>query len=731
MQIDYQYFEPLLVKLNYMSTDDIEKCRQAYAVAYEGHNGQFRSSGEPYITHPVAVAGILADLCLDVPAIQAALLHDTIEDTKFQRPELLKLFGTIVTDIVDGVSKLDKLKFRTRKEAEVANFRKMILAMTKDVRVVLIKLADRTHNMRTLGSLRPDKQRRIAQETIDIYSALAYRLGIMHIKKELDNLSFRALYPNRYRLLKEAADKASNLRKKQILHVQNSIEEALRNNGIKADVQIERVPLYNIYKRMLHKKQKFNSILDIYRFILVTKTQDDCYRSLGIVHSIFKPVPGTFQDFIALPKTNGYQTLVTELINEIGDPVEIFIRTEAMDEVADLGIAQTLMYTPNNKNTIGQQQVQKWLESLAELQHSSVNSIEFNNSVKEEIFPEDIFIFTPRGKIITLPQKSTVLDFAYYIHTNVGIHAVSGIVDGQEVALNQVLRTGQTVEIVTDPQAYPTEFSLTLVNSARARARMRLALKEREMDNYIEKGHRALQDLYQGKSLASLDKKVIQRALEFFNLKSLDDLYAEICLGNIISPVAKAVIDSYLDDNKDSNNILEQLQNGTLVCNLTYADLLAVKHQVVIDPQSFITPDDPIVLTTNFGNGLLVHHQNTNFIRQRNLTPYQHCLIKWGIEALPNSVVHVQLHLETKNQQDPEKFVEQVVELVNTYPKPILRAVIGVNHHDQTTYLKLELHVSNVNEIHNFIDYLSSHSDLINIFRWDRAYSQGHIERVK
>ncbi|RIY32080.1 hypothetical protein CJP74_05605 [Psittacicella melopsittaci] len=729
MQIDYQYFEPLLVKLNYMSQEDIEKCRAAYAIAYEGHDGQFRSSGEPYITHPVAVAGILADLSLDVPAIQAALLHDTIEDTKFQRPELLELFGPVVTDIVDGVSKLDKLKFRTRKEAEVANFRKMILAMTKDVRVVLIKLADRTHNMRTLGALRPDKQRRIAQETIDIYSALAYRLGIMHIKRELDSLSFRALHPVRYRLLKEAAAKASNLRKKQILNVQNAIENALKEHGIKADVQTERIPLYNIYKKMLHKKQKFNSILDIYRFIIVTKTQDECYRSLGIVHGLYKPVPGTFQDFIALPKTNGYQTLVTELINELGDPVEVFIRTESMDEVADLGIAQTLMYTPNNLNTIGQEQVQKWLESLAELQHSSVNSIEFNNSVKEEIFPEDIFIFTPRGKIITLPQKSTVLDFAYYIHSNVGIHAVSGLVDGKEAPLDQILKTGQTVEIVTSDDAYPTEYSLTLVNSARAKARMRQALKDREMDKYIANGNKALEDLYQGQSIASLDSKALQHALDFFNLKSLNDLYAEICIGNIISPVAKAVIDSYLNADQDSDNILEQLQNGTLMSDLTYADLLAVNHQVSIDPNSYITPDDPIVLTTNFGNGLLVHHKDCNFIRQRNLTPYQHCLIKWGVDAVPNSRVQIQLHLETKDT-DGDKFVEQVVELINSYDKPVLRAVTGVNHHEHTTYLKLELHVANAQEIKEFVAFLESKPELIKIYRWDRGYTQGHFERM-
>ncbi|RIY31068.1 hypothetical protein CKF54_07830 [Psittacicella hinzii] len=727
MKIDYQYFEPLLVKLNYMSEEDVAKCRRAYEIAYEGHDGQFRSSGEPYITHPVAVAGILADLCLDVSAIQAAILHDTIEDTKFQRPELLEIFGPVVTDIVDGVSKLDKLKFRTRKEAEVANFRKMILAMTKDVRVVLIKLADRTHNMRTLGSLRPDKQRRIAQETIDIYSALAYRLGIMHIKRELDNLSFKALYPKRYSLLKAAADKASNLRKKQIQHVQSAIEDALHAHGIKADVQTERVPLYNIYKRMQQKKQKFNSILDIYRFILVTSTQDECYRALGIVHIIFKPIPGTFQDFIALPKTNGYQTLVTELRNEVGDTVEVFIRTEAMDEVADLGIAQALMYTPNNKNTIGQQQVQKWLESLAELQHSTVNSIEFNNSVKDEIFPEDIFIFTPRGKIITLPQKSTVLDFAYYIHTNVGIHAVSGIVDGQEAPLNRILKTGQTVEVVTDEKAYPTELSLTLVNSARARARMRLALKEREMDKYIANGRKALEDLYRGQAI---DEQAMLRALDFFNLKSCDDLYAEICLGNIISPVAKAVIDSYLDPSQDSNDILERLQNGTLVSEMTYASLLAVNHQISIDQESYVTPNDEIVLTTNFGNGLLVHHRNSAFVRSKNLTPYQYVLINWGLDSLPNSQVQVQLQLETKGN-DPERFVERVVELMQNSPTSCLRAVLGVNHHENFTYLKVELNVSNSQDIDNFIAYLENEKELISLAHWSRVYAQGHIERVK
>ncbi|MFC6276011.1 RelA/SpoT family protein [Psittacicella hinzii] len=727
MQVDYKYFEPLEVKLNYMSAEDVDKCRQAFAIAYEGHEGQFRSSGEKYITHPVAVAGILADLCLDVEAIQAALLHDTIEDTKFQRPQLEQLFGKVVTNIVDGVSKLDKLKFRTRQEAEVANFRKMILAMTKDVRVVLIKLADRTHNMRTLGSLRPDKQRRIAQETIDIYSALAYRLGIMHIKKELDNLSFRALHPVRYRLLKQAAEGASNLRKKQIQQVDQAINQALYKHGIKATAVAERIPLYNIYKKMRAHKQKFNSILDIYRFVIVTQTQDECYRALGIVHSLFKPVPGTFKDFIALPKTNGYQTLVTELVNEHGDPVEVFIRTEAMDEVADLGIASTLTYTPNTKNQIGQTEVQKWLDSLAELQHVSVNSIEFNNSVKEEIFPEDIYIFTPRGRIITLPQNSTALDFAYYIHTNVGEHAVRAIVDGQEVELNHLLKTGQTVEIVTDPQAYPSEKSLLAVNSARAKARLRQALKDREMDKYIANGRKALEDLYGGTKVESLDPQAIKLALEFLNLNSLNDLYAEICLGNIISPVAKAIIDSYLDHSQDSDNILQELQAGTLYSDLTFKDLLAVNHQVEIAEHAYITPNDEIILTSNYGHGLLVHHSSTPYVKQQRLTPYQHCRIKWGMEEYANSVVQLQLQIDVSQVAVPETISEQVGQLINQRNSQLLRAITGVNQHANIAYIKLECLVSCAAQIDELIAYLREQN--LAIIDWHRIYELNHVSR--
>lgn len=730
MEIDYQYFDPLLIKLNYMSEEDIERCRKAYAIAYEGHDGQFRSSGEPYITHPVAVAGILADLQLDVAAIQAAILHDTIEDTKFQRPELLELFGSEVTNIVDGVSKLDKLKFRTRQEAEVANFRKMILAMTKDVRVVLIKLADRTHNMRTLGSLRPDKQRRIAQETIDIYCALAYRLGIMHIKKELDNLAFKALHPVRYRLLKQAADQASQLRRNQIQQVQETISRTLYERGIKADVFAQRIPLFNIYKRIKKRHQKFTSILDIYRFVIVTKTQDECYLSLGTVHSLYKPVPGTFQDFIALPKTNGYQTIVTELVTSEGDPVEVFIRTEEMDEVADLGIVSTLTYKPSDNNTIGQVQVQKWLESLAELQHTSVNSIEFNNSVKAEIFPEDIFIFTPRGRIITLPEKSTALDFAYYIHSNIGVHAVSAIIDGVETPLNQVLRTGQTVEIVTSATAYPSERSLKDVNSARARARMRTALKDKEMDKYILRGKKTLEDLYQGQSLEGLNQEAISQALEFFNLRSLNDLFAEICLGNIISPVAKAVIDSYHDASKDSDNILLNLQEGTLCSDLSYADLLSVNHQVVIDPQAYVAPSDDIIITTNFGNGLVIHHAGTNFIKQHSLTPYQHCRICWGFEEVPGCVLNIQLQFDNSNFNDQESLVEFLRNKIAKYNKHLLRAITNINQHENNTYIRVELYVSKTIELNDFLDYLET-SKKLPLLAWERTFEQTHVPRNK
>ena len=472
-------FEPLerIIK-GYLPAEKIELVRRAFVIARDAHEGQTRSSGEPYITHPVAVACIIAEMKLDHEAVMAALLHDVIEDTPYTEEQLANEFGSSVADIVQGVSKLDKLKFRTRQEAQVENFRKMILAMTKDIRVVLIKLADRTHNMRTLGSLRPDKRRRIAKETLEIYSPLAHRLGIEHIKNELENLCLQAIYPHRYNILKTGIEMARSSRQDLIAKITHEIENRLAEVGIPARVYRREKHLYALYQKMLRKEQHFHSILDIYAFRIVVDTVDNCYRVLGQMHALYKPRPYQVKDYIAVPKTNGYQSLQTSMIGHKGVPIEVHIRTEEMDQMAELGVAAFWQYSEDKSHSTSvQQRAQRWLQSIVELQQSAGNTEEFIESVKSDLFSNDIYVFTPKGRIVELPARATALDFAYAVHSDIGDCCVGAIVDHAPYPISQPLQSGQTVEILTEPGKHPHPSWLKFVVSSKAKAKIRQALK--------------------------------------------------------------------------------------------------------------------------------------------------------------------------------------------------------------------------------------------------------------
>ena len=472
-------FEPLerIIK-GYLPAEKIELVRRAFVIARDAHEGQTRSSGEPYITHPVAVACIIAEMKLDHEAVMAALLHDVIEDTPYTEEQLANEFGSSVADIVQGVSKLDKLKFRTRQEAQVENFRKMILAMTKDIRVVLIKLADRTHNMRTLGSLRPDKRRRIAKETLEIYSPLAHRLGIEHIKNELENLCLQAIYPHRYNILKTGIEMARSSRQDLIAKITHEIENRLAEVGIPARVYGREKHLYALYQKMLRKEQHFHSILDIYAFRIVVDTVDNCYRVLGQMHALYKPRPYQVKDYIAVPKTNGYQSLQTSMIGHKGVPIEVHIRTEEMDQMTELGVAAFWQYSEDKSHSTSvQQRAQRWLQSIVELQQSAGNTEEFIESVKSDLFSNDIYVFTPKGRIVELPARATALDFAYAVHSDIGDCCVGAIVDHAPYPISQPLQSGQTVEILTEPGKPPHPSWLKFVVSSKAKAKIRQALK--------------------------------------------------------------------------------------------------------------------------------------------------------------------------------------------------------------------------------------------------------------
>ncbi|EJE8558135.1 bifunctional GTP diphosphokinase/guanosine-3',5'-bis pyrophosphate 3'-pyrophosphohydrolase [Vibrio vulnificus] len=613
------------VAQEYLTEPQLEALRQSYVVARDAHEGQTRSSGEPYIIHPVAVARILADMRLDVETLQAALLHDVIEDCDVSKEDLEAQFGHTVAELVDGVSKLDKLKFRDRKEAQAENFRKMVLAMVQDIRVILIKLADRTHNMRTLGALRPDKKRRIARETLEIYSPLAHRLGIHNIKTELEELGFEALYPNRYRVLKEVVKSARGNRKEMIQRIHSEIEGRLQEVGLKARVVGREKNLFSIYNKMKTKEQRFHTIMDIYAFRVVVDTADTCYRVLGQVHSLYKPRPGRMKDYIAVPKANGYQSLHTSMVGPHGVPVEVQIRTEDMDQMADKGVAAHWSYKGNGERTgtTAQVKAQRWMQSLLELQQSAGNSFEFIENVKSDLFPDEIYVFTPKGRIVELPVGATAVDFAYAVHTDVGNTCVGARVDRNPYPLSKALKNGQTIEIISAPGARPNAAWLNYVVTSRARTKIRQVLKTMRREESITLGRRLLNHALGEHSLADISPENLNHVLSDLKIQSLDDLLAAIGLGERMSIVIARRLLGDADEltelrSNDSKNKKKLPIRGSEGLLLTFANCC---HPI---------PDDHIIAHVSPGRGLVVHRETCPNVRGYQREPDKYMAVAWS-----------------------------------------------------------------------------------------------------
>ncbi|MCG3743572.1 bifunctional GTP diphosphokinase/guanosine-3',5'-bis pyrophosphate 3'-pyrophosphohydrolase [Vibrio cincinnatiensis] len=612
------------VAQEYLSEPQIEALRQSYIVARDAHEGQTRSSGEPYIIHPVAVARILAEMRLDLETLQAALLHDVIEDTPATKEELEIKFGTAVAELVDGVSKLDKLKFRDRKEAQAENFRKMVLAMVQDIRVILIKLSDRTHNMRTLGALRPDKKRRIARETLEIYAPLAHRLGIHNIKTELEELGFEALYPNRYRVLKEVVKAARGNRKEMIQRIHSEIEGRLHEVGLPARVVGREKNLYSIYNKMKTKEQRFHTIMDIYAFRVIVDTADTCYRVLGQVHSLYKPRPNRVKDYIAVPKANGYQSLHTSMVGPHGVPVEVQIRTEDMDQMADKGVAAHWSYKSNGERggTTAQVKAQRWMQSLLELQQSAGNSFEFIENVKSDLFPDEIYVFTPKGRIVELPVGATAVDFAYAVHTDVGNTCVGARVDRTPYPLSKSLKNGQTVEIISAPGARPNAAWLNYVVTSRARTKIRQVLKTMRREESITLGRRLLNHALGDLSLSDISQENIKHVLTDLKLTSENDLLAAIGLGELMSIVIARRLLGDADEltestNKDGTPKKKLPIRGAEGILLTFANCC---HPI---------PDDSIIAHVSPGRGLVVHRETCPNVRGYQKEPDKYMAVEW------------------------------------------------------------------------------------------------------
>jgi GTP diphosphokinase / guanosine-3',5'-bis(diphosphate) 3'-diphosphatase len=581
----------------YLSQDQVREVYRAYLFGAEAHEGQNRLSGEPYIYHPVAVARILAGMRMDHQCLMAAILHDVIEDTETAKEQLSREFGQEIADLVDGVSKLTQIKFRSRAEAQAENFRKMMLAMTRDIRVILIKLADRLHNMRTLGVMAPGKARRIARETLDIYAPIANRLGINSMRHELEELGMAAHWPWRYAILRTALRKRRGNRKEVVSNIEEVLRGRLQQEGFDGDVYGREKHVYSIYRKMLEKKVALNELADVYAFRIIVDTVDTCYRVLGVVHNLYRPVPGRFKDYIAIPKANGYQSLHTVLFGPHGLPIEIQIRTREMHRVAEEGIAAHWQYKTGS-GAITPDTAADWLRNLLEVQKDSGNSMEFLEHVKVDLFPDEVYVFTPRGQIFVLPKGATVIDFAYAVHSDVGNQCVAARVDRRLAPLRSQLRNGQTVEIITKPSNRPNPAWLDFVVTGKARATIRSYLKRLEHKEAVELGRRLLERELegQGRQLDQLGEDDLGHLLVEIGVTDFDHVLEQIGLGN---RMAKLVARQLLSG---PDQVLAE--GAAAALQIKGTEGMVVSFAKCCSP----IPGDPVIAIFSPGRGLVVHH---------------------------------------------------------------------------------------------------------------------------
>jgi GTP diphosphokinase / guanosine-3',5'-bis(diphosphate) 3'-diphosphatase len=598
LSLDFEHFRNGIAA--YLKPEDIGRIEAAYHFSADAHRGQFRISGEPYITHPVAVAEILAKWHLDPQALIAALLHDVMEDTTITKQEIGERFGRVPAELVDGVSKLDKIEFQSVEDAQAENFRKMLLAMARDLRVILIKLADRLHNMRTLDCVRPDKRRRIARETLDIYAPIANRLGLNNLYRELQELAFKHLFPVRYGVLAKAIKSARGNRREVVSKILRAIKGKLADCKIESEVDGREKHLYGIFRKMREKSLSFSQVLDIYGFRVVVKDVPSCYVALGALHGLYKPVPGKFKDYIAIPKANGYQSLHTTLIGPFGTPLEVQIRTAEMHHIAETGVASHWLYK-DSERTFGelQKQTHKWLQSLLELQSASGDSAEFLEHVKIDLFPDEVYVFTPRGKIMALPRGATPVDFAYAVHTDIGNRCIACRVNHELMPLRTELKNGDQVEIITAAHANPNPAWLTYVKTGKARSQIRHFLKTMQYEESVMLGERLLLQALRPFDihLAQVEGAVWEKFLRDTGAKARQDVLADIGLGKRLA----AIVARRLAEGYEAAGSAEPKQPSAILIRGTEG--IAVQLAKCCRP----IPGDPIVGVIKKGQGLVVH----------------------------------------------------------------------------------------------------------------------------
>jgi GTP diphosphokinase / guanosine-3',5'-bis(diphosphate) 3'-diphosphatase len=598
----------------YLSPEQVERIREAAEFGAAAHQGQKRLSGEAYISHPVAAAEILAELHLDPDTIVAAILHDVIEDTPIGKDEIAERFGKDVAEIVDGVTKLDQIKFKSREEAQAESFRKMLHAMVRDLRVIMVKLADRTHNMRTIDIMSVPKRRQIARETLDIYAPVAERLGLYSMKLELEDLGFKTLYPQRYRVIERALKRARGNQKEFLTKIGAQLEAAMKKAGIDAQVKTREKHLYSIYRKMRRKKSLLAEIVDVYGLRILVDSVDTCYRTLGVVHSVFKPMPGRFKDYIAIPRVNGYQSLHTTLFGPNAVPIEVQLRTQDMHHVAEAGIAAHWKYKAGggDKDSVQQERARAWLSHLVEMQESG-NPEEFIESVKVDLFPDKVYVFTPKGAILRLPRGATVVDFAYAVHTDIGNRCVAAKIDRRLTPLRTVLRNGQTVQVITAKGASPNPSWVNFVATAKARTAIRHYLKTLRRSEAIELGRQLLNAALAEFHLNFDDvtPEALNSTLQELSLRDRDDLLEKVGMGERLAPlVARRLL--------PSGTSAQQLGGSPLTVAGTEG--LLVSYARCCHP----IPDDPIIAYLSTGRGIVIHRETC-----ANVAEYQKHPEKW------------------------------------------------------------------------------------------------------
>jgi guanosine-3',5'-bis(diphosphate) 3'-pyrophosphohydrolase len=617
---------PLLedTRFGYLKPKDVARLAEAYRFSEAAHAGQTRQSGDPYISHPLAVAEILADWHLDGQTLMAALLHDVTEDTSVTNDEISDTFGRPVAELVDGVSKLDKIEFQSAEDAQAENFRKMLLAMARDVRVMLIKLADRLHNMRTLGAVPPAKRRRVARETMEIYAPIANRLGLNTLYHELQELSFSHLYPTRYKVLAKATKAARGNRREMIGKTLDAIKKKLAEAGLKATVFGREKHVYSTYRKMIEKHLSFSEVHDIFGLRVIVADVPACYLALGTLHSLYKPIPGKFKDYIAIPKANGYQSIHTDLIGPYGVPVEVQVRTEQMHRLAESGVASHWMYKDDaDKLSELQKQTHRWLQSLLEIQHQSGDPQEFLEHVKVDLFPDEVYVFTPKGRILSLPRGATAVDFAYAVHTDIGNRCVAAKVNGELVPLRTELRNGDRVEIITASHAKPSAGWLQYVRTGKARSNIRHFLKTMQYEESAGLGERLLDQALRGlkSSLAEVEDGAWERVIRDSGARSREELLADLGLGKRLPAVVarRLLKKSDLEEGKIPGSVTIRGTEG-----------MAVQLATCCRP----IPGDAIIGSIKKGQGLVVHTSECrSIVRSRKNEPEQWIDVEWDLRT--------------------------------------------------------------------------------------------------